>query len=60
LSLQLCASYKDIVENNIAEVYNHQTGIMKKNVETMLDAIYKPFHDLGNCKRTIPKGPAGV
>jgi len=56
----LCASYKDIVENNIAGIYNHQTGIMKKNVETMLDAIYKPFHDLGNCKRTIPKGPAGV
>jgi hypothetical protein len=56
----LCASYTDIIENNVPAVYNNETGILKQNVDTMLDAIYKPFHDLGNCKRTTPKGPAGV
>jgi hypothetical protein len=56
----LCASYTDIIESNIPRVYNNQTGILKQNVDYFLDAIYKPFHDLGNCTRTTPNGPAGV
>jgi hypothetical protein len=39
---------------------NEQTGILKANVDYMLDAIYKPFFDLGNCTRVFPEGPAGA
>ena len=56
----LCGSYTDIVENNIAGVYMNETGILKQNVDYFLDAIYKPFHALGNCQRVFPKGIAGV
>jgi len=56
----LCASYTDIVESNVAGVYNNATGVMKTNVDYFLDAIFKPFNDLGNCSRVLPKGVAGV
>ena len=56
----LCAAYTDLVETNIPEVYNHQTGIFKRNVDYFLDHIYQPFHDLGNCTRVYPKGQAGI
>jgi hypothetical protein len=39
---------------------NQQEGILKTNIDYMLDAVYKPFHDLGNCTRVMPNGPAGV
>ena len=56
----LCASYTDIVGSNVPKVYNNQTGIFKQNVDYFLDAIFKPFNDLGNCSRVFPKGIAGV
>jgi hypothetical protein len=60
VNLQLCASYTDIVENNVAAIMNEQTGVLQTNIDYMLDAIYKPFFDLGNCTRTLPNGTAGV
>jgi hypothetical protein len=56
----LCASYTDLIENNVPAIYNNQTGVFKTNIDTFLDAVFKPFNDLGNCTRTFPKGIAGV
>jgi hypothetical protein len=39
---------------------NEQEGIMKANIDYMLDAIYKPFYELGNCTKVLPAGIAGV
>jgi hypothetical protein len=56
----LCASYNDLVANNLAKVYNKQTGLFKTNIDYLLDHVYQPFKALGNCKRVIPNGKAGV
>jgi hypothetical protein len=38
----------------------NETGILKQNVDYLLDAIYKPFYALGGCERVTPNGMAGV
>ena len=39
---------------------NGHDGIFKANIDYMLDAVYKPFKDLGNCTRVMPAGIAGM
>jgi hypothetical protein len=37
-----------------------QEGVLKTNIDYMLQAIHKPFYDLGGCEAVSPAGPAGV
>jgi hypothetical protein len=39
---------------------NNQTGILKTNIDYMLQSIHKPFFDLGGCEAVAPGGIAGV
>jgi hypothetical protein len=57
---QLCASYTDIVQNNVAAIMMEQNGTLKTNIDYMLQAIHKPFYDLGGCEAVVPGGIAGV
>ena len=59
--LQACESYTALVERNIPTVLMNSTGIMKENVDFLLNAVYRPFNERLNCTtQATPKGLAGV
>jgi hypothetical protein len=56
-----CDGYLDLATNQLAASLNKTTGILRKNIETMTAAMFKPFHDVAGCTvMGFPSGPAGV
>jgi hypothetical protein len=54
----LCDSYENLASAQIHKDFMKQTGIFKENVLAMASAMYKPFHDYGNCTtKVFPSGP---
>jgi hypothetical protein len=57
--LQVCGLYNNLASDNLPAVLLNTTGILKQNVDTLLDAIFTLFAPAG-CLKVLPKGPAGV
>jgi len=54
----VCGLYNNLGSDNLAAVLVNTTGILKQNVNTLLNAIFTPFS--GSCPMVLPAGPAGV
>jgi len=54
----LCALYQNLGSDNLPVSLNNATGLLKTNVDTLLDAIFKPFSS--GCTQLLPAGPVGV
>jgi hypothetical protein len=57
--LQVCGLYNNLASDNLPAVLLKTTGILKQNVDTLLNAIFNLFASSG-CPKVLPKGPAGV
>ena len=56
-----CDGYYNLATEQLAAGLNHTTGILRKNIETMTAAMFKPFHEVAGCTmKGYPSGPAGV
>jgi len=57
-----CALYDNLASENLPAVLVNTTGILKKNVDTLLQQILTPFTNQpgGSCPFNPPRGPAGV
>jgi len=56
-----CDGYYDLATNQLAGSLNKTHGILRKNIETMTAAMFKPFHDVAGCTMMgFPSGPAGA
>jgi len=57
----VCDGYYDLATQQLPATLMNTTGVLKQNVMTMLDAMYKPYHATSNCtKMGFPSGPAGI
>jgi hypothetical protein len=58
---QNCDGYYDLATTQLAASLNKTTGILRTNVETMLAAMFRPFHETAGCtKMGFPTGPMGA
>jgi len=55
----ICGLYNNLASDNLPAVLLNTTGILKQNVDTLLNAIFNLFAPSG-CPKVLPKGPAGV
>jgi len=57
-----CALYDNLASENLPAVLVNTTGVLKKNVDTLLQQILTPFTNQpgGSCSFNPPRGPAGV
>jgi len=55
----LCGLYSNLASDNLPAVLLSTTGILKQNVDTLLNAIFTLFKPAG-CQKVLPKGAAGV
>lgn len=56
--MKVCGLYNNLGSDNLAAVLNNSTGILKKNVDFLLDAIFTPFS--AACPKVLPAGPCCV
>ena len=59
-SQQVCTGYENLAGDGLAATLVNTTGILKQNVDLLVQAFLAPFHDVGNCTLVLPRGPAGV
>jgi len=54
-----CPLYDNLASDNLPAILLNTTGVLKKNVDTLLQQIYIPFAD-PSCPFAPPRGAAGV
>jgi len=54
-----CPLYDNLASDNLPAILLNTTGVLKKDVDTLLQLLYNPFKD-PSCPFAPPRGPAGV
>jgi len=54
-----CPLYDNLASDNLPAILLNTTGVLKKNVDTLLQQIYNTFAD-PSCPFSLPRGAAGV
>jgi len=54
-----CPLYDNLAADNLPAVLVNTTGVLKQNVDTLLQQIYNPFQD-PSCPFAPPRGAAGI
>ena len=60
LDFQPCDGYKALMTTRVPAVLLNTTGILKQNVDTLVQAIYQPLGSFGKCELSLPGGPANT
>ena len=60
LAVQPCDGYTALMTTQVPAVLLNTTGILRQNVDTLIQAVYQPLGSFGKCNLTWPGGPAGT
>jgi len=60
LAFQPCDGYTALATKQLPAILLNTTGILRQNVDTLVQAMYQPFGSFGKCNISFPGGPAGT